>query len=67
MGAAPRPELPLVLYEYEGCPFCRRVREAVTTLDLDLEVRPTPRETLAEYGFVEHSRFRPEVKAGGGG
>ncbi|MFP4598669.1 MAG: glutathione S-transferase N-terminal domain-containing protein [Persicimonas sp.] len=30
----PRPEQPLELYEFEACPFCRKVREAMTELDL---------------------------------
>ena len=33
---AGEPAQPLQLYEFEACPFCRRVREAIT--DLDLEV-----------------------------
>ncbi|CAN6248771.1 unnamed protein product [Urochloa humidicola] len=28
----------LQLYEFEACPFCRRVREAMTELDLSTEV-----------------------------
>ncbi|MAJ61168.1 MAG: hypothetical protein CBC48_15105 [bacterium TMED88] len=38
-----RPQKPLILYEYEACPFCRKVREALTRLDLSVEVRPCPR------------------------
>jgi glutaredoxin len=61
-----RPSKRLIVYEYEGCPFCRKVREALSTLALDAEIRPCPRETLATYGFSSESRFRPEVKAKGG-
>lgn len=32
----------LQLYEFEACPFCRRVREAITDLDLNVEVRVAP-------------------------
>ena len=39
----PRPEQPIELYEFEACPFCRKVREAATTLDLPVLVRPCPR------------------------
>ncbi|MEZ4330162.1 MAG: glutathione S-transferase N-terminal domain-containing protein [Myxococcota bacterium] len=39
----PRPHAPLVLYEFEACPFCRRVREALTRLDLEVLVRPCPK------------------------
>lgn len=38
-----RPEKPIEIYEYEACPFCRKVREAVTILDLDVMFYPTPR------------------------
>jgi glutathione S-transferase len=46
-----------VLYEFESCPFCRKVREALTVLDLEAEVRPCPKGG---------TRFRPEVIARGG-
>ena len=36
----------IILYEYEACPFCRKVREALTSLDLDYVARPCPRETM---------------------
>lgn len=32
----------IVLYEFEGCPFCRVVREVLTELDLDADIRPCP-------------------------
>ncbi|TXD39091.1 hypothetical protein FRC98_01420 [Lujinxingia vulgaris] len=31
----PRPAKTLELYEYEGCPYCRKVREAMSELDLE--------------------------------
>ena len=31
----PRPEQMLELYEFEGCPFCRKVREVMSELDLN--------------------------------
>jgi glutathione S-transferase len=52
-----RPKKPLELYEFEACPFCRKVREALTMLDLDVIVRPSP------HGG---ERFRPEAIARGG-
>jgi glutathione S-transferase len=39
----PRPALPIELYEFEGCPFCRKVREALSILDLDASIRPCPK------------------------
>lgn len=37
-----RPGQPLVVYELEACPDCRKVREAICLLDLDVEVKPCP-------------------------
>ena len=53
----PRPERPLELYEFEACPFCRKVREALSILDLEAIVYPCPRGG---------PRFREEVVARGG-
>ena len=53
----PRPETRLELYEFETCPFCRKVRDAIQALDLEVLVRPCPKRG---------ERFRPEVKALGG-
>jgi glutathione S-transferase len=38
-----RPDKPLELYEFENCPFCRKVREALCILDLEVYVYPCPR------------------------
>ena len=48
-----RPDQALVLYEFEGCPMCRRVREAITDLALPVDMRPCP---------VGGERFRPEAE-----
>jgi glutathione S-transferase len=53
----PRPEKPLELYEFEGCPFCRKVREALTVLDLEALIHPCPKGG---------PRFRETVKQRGG-
>jgi glutathione S-transferase len=53
----PRPKQPLVLYEFEGCPYCRKVREALTALDLEADVRPCPKGG---------TRFRAIVRERGG-
>lgn len=52
-----RPEEPFDLYEFEACPFCRKVREALTILDLDARILPCPKGGL---------RFRPELERRGG-
>jgi len=41
--AARRPERLLELYEFEACPFCRKVRDALTELDLEVMVYPCPK------------------------
>jgi glutathione S-transferase len=52
-----RPEKPLEIYEFESCPFCRKVREALSMLDLDVVVHPCPKGGR---------RYRPWVKEHGG-
>lgn len=64
-GTAKRPQLPIKLYEFEACPFCKKVREHASWLDLDLEVYPCPRVTLKQYGVIEGSRYRGVVGAMG--
>lgn len=39
----PRPEKPLELYDFEACPYCRKAREALTVLDVDVMVHPCPK------------------------
>jgi glutathione S-transferase len=52
-----QPARALQLYEFEACPYCRLVREALTELDLDALVYPSP------HGG---RRFRPRVAKLGG-
>ena len=40
---AHRPAQLLELYEFESCPFCRKVRDALTELDLEAMVYPCPK------------------------
>ena len=40
------PKKPITLYEFEACPFCRRVRETATQLDLELIIKPCPKDSL---------------------
>jgi glutathione S-transferase len=53
----PRPKTPLELYDFEGCPFCHKVRAALSALDLDALVYPCPKGG---------TRFRPALRARGG-
>jgi glutathione S-transferase len=52
-----RPQLPLELYEFEACPYCRKVREALSILDLTADVRPCPKRG---------TRYRTQVVEEGG-
>ncbi|WP_394835447.1 glutathione S-transferase N-terminal domain-containing protein [Pendulispora rubella] len=54
---ARQPEKLFRLYEFEACPYCRNVREALTALHLDAEIYPCPKGG---------TRFRPEVERLGG-
>ncbi|CAI9106635.1 OLC1v1005838C1 [Oldenlandia corymbosa var. corymbosa] len=53
----PRPEKPIEIYEFESCPFCRKVREIVAILDLDVLYYPCPKDG---------PNFRPKVAEMGG-
>jgi glutathione S-transferase len=66
----PRPERVLELYEFENCPFCRKVREALSILDLDAEIRPCPkngpryREALTRRGGKAQFPYLIDANAG---
>lgn len=51
----PRPEKPIKMYEFEGCPFCRKVREAVIWLDLDVLFYPCPQGGPTYREFVKRT------------
>ncbi len=55
--AGTRPQRPLELYDMEGCPFCRLVREVLSELDLEVVIYPCPKGG---------SRFRTQVEKRGG-
>lgn len=65
-----RPAQPLELYEFTSCPFCRKVREAVAILDLDVVVYPCPkggsvwRQKAVELGGKAQVRRRLEILVG---
>lgn len=54
---AQQPPKYLQLYDMEGSPYCRFVREAFTALGLDVQILPCPKGG---------KRFRPEAKRLGG-
>lgn len=47
-----KPRLPIKLFEFEACPYCRKVREAVTMLDLDVVVFPCPKDGTVYREYV---------------
>jgi len=49
---ATRPAKPLVVYEFTACPFCRKVREALSIVDVDVIVKPTPKGETTHRGYV---------------
>jgi glutathione S-transferase len=65
------------LYQFEGCPFCERVRQALDALGLDYVIRTVPRahperdRVLAASGqtqvpvLVDHARGRVVVESEG--
>ena len=66
---AKRPAMLLELYEFEACPFCRKVREALTALDLDAQVFPCPRggryrAVMKELGGKEQFPFLVDPNTG---
>lgn len=60
----------LQLFEFEACPFCRRVREALTELDVSVEVYPCPkgsvrhREIVRKLGGKEQFPFLVDPNTG---
>lgn len=51
--AATQPKKPLKLYDMEGSPYCRAVREALTALGLDARIYPCP---------AGGERYRPKAQ-----
>lgn len=66
----PRPEKPLELYEFEACPYCRKVREGLSILDLEAMVYPCPkggsrfREVVCERGGQEQFPYLVDPNTG---
>lgn len=59
-GRAPRPDShaqPIILYEFENCPFCRIAREAISATGIVVDVRPCPKQG---------TRYRPRAVELGG-
>ena len=59
-----RPEKPIVIYEFESCPYCRKVREAIAVLDLDALILPCPKGLGGLDGLVDFQERQSESKKG---
>eukprot|EP01025_Chloroclados_australasicus_P022394 TRINITY_DN2310_c1_g1_i1.p1 TRINITY_DN2310_c1_g1~~TRINITY_DN2310_c1_g1_i1.p1 ORF type:complete len:402 (-),score=48.34 TRINITY_DN2310_c1_g1_i1:90-1295(-) len=44
VSSFPRPEKTLILYEFDPCPFSKKVRELIAWLDLDVLFLPCPKQ-----------------------
>lgn len=53
-GESPRPAELLQLWEFEACPFCRKVREVMTELDLDYVCHPVARGSNNREDTPDH-------------
>jgi len=65
----PAPAASLQLYDFEACPYCRRVREVLTELDLDYLARPVARgsarrEELRRLGGKVQAPFLNDPNTG---
>ncbi|XP_039070246.1 uncharacterized protein LOC120217107 isoform X2 [Hibiscus syriacus] len=66
------PPIRLQLFEFEACPFCRRVREALTELDLSVElscrfpflIDPSAGISMYESGDIVKYLFKTYAKGG---
>ncbi|XP_075108332.1 uncharacterized protein LOC107771552 isoform X2 [Nicotiana tabacum] len=69
-GSKVNPPMHLQIFEFEACPFCRRVREALTELDLSAEIYPCPkgsvrhREMVRRLGGKEQFPFLVDPNTG---
>lgn len=54
-----QPRKPIEIYEFEGCPFCRKVREAVNILDLDVVFYPCPQGESAKPAVLSTKPIPP--------
>ena len=65
-----RPEKLLKLYDMEGCPYCKLVREVLTELDLNAKILPCPkggdiyRKEVRELGGKEQFPFLVDPNTG---
>jgi glutathione S-transferase len=59
--SANQPARHLQLYEFEACPFCRLVREALTELDIDAMIYPAPHGGKQQFPFLVDPNTRQSL------
>lgn len=50
-----RPKYALRVFEFEACPFCKKVREAICMLDLDAIMFPCPKGSTTYRPYVQQT------------
>ena len=68
-GARSQPGQPLQLWEFEACPFCRKVREGLSELDLEYVCHPTARgsnlrEDVPDFGGRKYFPYLVDPNTG---
>lgn len=56
-----QPKQWLVLYDMEGCPYCRPVREVLTELDLNVLIKPCPKGQPGHWAELESLSGKRQV------
>lgn len=56
-----QPEKPIFLYDIEGCPYCRPVREQLTELDLDVIIVPCPKGSTEHWQALQERGGKKQV------
>mmetsp|Transcript_21753 Transcript_21753/g.31186 ORF Transcript_21753/g.31186 Transcript_21753/m.31186 type:complete len:352 (-) Transcript_21753:152-1207(-) len=71
LSSSSRRYKPVEIYEFEGCPFCKKVREAVTILCLDVQFKPCPmngptfrKQVKEKYGSAARFPFMRDPNTG---
>jgi len=60
------PKKAIILYDLHCCPFCKKVREVISALALDVIIYPCPKVTLDEQGVAGEAIYRKKLKEIGG-
>lgn len=56
-----QPDRWLILYDMEGCPYCRVVREVLTELDLNVLIKPCPKKGAGYWDELSQLNSKKQV------